>query len=68
MLSISESPCIEEIIQREWPQSDCDAFQEDDSSWDILDEDSSHDAVNRHWFKQNYINQVPPHKTHITYH
>jgi hypothetical protein len=58
----------EEILRRNWPVSHSEAADENDSAWDILNEDNSLDGLKRHWFKQNYINHSSPDKPLITYH
>ena len=58
----------EEIMHRNWPVSHSEAADENDSSWEILNEDNSLEGLKRHWFKQNYIHRSSPDKTLITYH
>lgn len=63
-----DSSLIHEIIRKQWPQDNTDSSQLEESNWEILDENSDHDALKRHWFKQNYINQNPRNGSMITYH
>lgn len=58
----------DEIIRIKWPTDICDADVDNDANWEILNENSDHDGLKRHWFKQNYV--IHPHvsKPIITYH
>lgn len=64
----SSTPIPEEIYRRSWPVSHSESVDENDSAWDILNEDNSLDGLKRHWFKQNYIHRSSPDRTMITYH
>jgi hypothetical protein len=59
---------IEEVIRKGWTGDKTDASLIEDSSWEILNEDNSQDVLNRHWFKQNYINPRSQLDAEITYH
>ena len=59
---------IEEVIRKGWTSINTDASVVEDSSWEILNEENSQDVLNRHWFKQNYINQRSQLDAEITYH
>lgn len=63
-----DSSLIQEILRKQWPQEHPDAGVDEESNWEILDENNEHDALKRHWFKQNYVNQVPRTGASITYH
>lgn len=65
----SDISILEELIRKNWPNQGTDAAaKKDDSEWDILTDTNSGDGSNRHWFKQNYINQMPQHNSMVTYH
>ena len=60
---------IEEVIRNGWTSDEkTDASLVEDSSWEILNEDNSQDVLNRHWFKQNYINPRSHLNSEIIYH
>jgi len=54
---MAEQSDTEEVIRRPWPAINSDASSLEDDSWEILNENNSQDVINRHWFKQNYIDQ-----------
>lgn len=65
----SDISILEEIIRKNWPGQGTEAaISKDESDWDILNDNNSNDASNRHWFKQNYINQMPQSTSQVTYH
>lgn len=65
----SDISILEEIIRKNWPSQGTDAaINKDESDWDILNDNNSNDALNRHWFKQNYINQMPQSTSQVIYH
>lgn len=66
----SEISILEELIRKNWPNQGSDkATNKDESDWDILNDiNTKGDASNRHWFKQNYINQTSQHTSMVTYH
>lgn len=59
---------IEEIIRKNWPSQGTDASLTEDSAWEILNDNNADDALNRHWFKQNYVHQMPQHTSSVMYH
>jgi hypothetical protein len=58
----------EEVIRKSWPQSNIEAFYDEESDWEILIEDHTRNSSRRHWFKQNFIHESPLDTTMITYH
>lgn len=65
----SDISILEEIIRKNWPSQGTDAgINKDESDWDILNDNNADDAYNRHWFKQNYINQMPGATSQVIYH
>lgn len=69
MFNSSDISILEEIIRKNWPSQVTDTTtNKDESEWDILTDMNSGDASNRHWFKQNFINQMPQHTSMVTYH
>jgi hypothetical protein len=58
----------EEIIRRSWPVEIRDAANDDESHWDILNEDSNSAGLNRHWFKPTQTNRTSPDASRIIYH
>lgn len=68
LINTPDSSLIQEIIRKQWPQDVNDSSVLEESNWEILDENSEHDPLKRHWFKQNYINQIPRNGSMTTYH
>lgn len=69
MFTSTENSILEELIRKNWPSQVADAaIHKDESDWDILTDINSGDASNRHWFKQNFIHQMPQHTSIVTYH
>ncbi len=66
--NMPELSIIEEVIRSSWPTINSDASVLEDSSWEILNESNSHEVINRHWFKQNYIVQRPHQGAVIPFH
>jgi len=63
-----ENLMIEEVIRKNWPTHGSDASVNDECDWEILNDNNANDATSRHWFKQNYINQMPQHTSSVMYH
>ncbi len=61
---------LDEIIKKSWPNQGTDAaIKKDESDWDILNETSNENVgSNRHWFKQNFVNQMPQSSSRLIYH
>lgn len=63
-----EASDIDEVIKKIWPESNADTPVSEESSWEILDTNNSEDVLKRHWFKQNYSNQISQHNSVVMYH
>lgn len=62
------SSVIEEVARKTWPVNSSDASIVEESSWEILNDNGSHCFLNRHWFKQNYVNDRKQQDTDTKYH
>lgn len=63
-----DSSALEEIIRKNWPSISPDSTLKNESEWDILNDNNKNDASGRHWFKQNFINQMPQTNSKVMYH
>lgn len=68
MLSGPDTLVNEEIVWNNWLAEQLDSSLSDEVSWEILNQSDSDDIGSRHWFKQNYVHQMPQNATMITYH
>lgn len=64
----SDISVIEELIIKNWPTPGSDTSVNEECEWEILNDNNVNDATSRHWFKQNYINQMPQHTSSVMYH
>lgn len=62
------SSVIEEVARKTWPSNSSDASILEESSWEILNDNDSHSFLNRHWFKQNYVNDRKQQDSEPKYH
>jgi hypothetical protein len=62
------SSVIEEVARNSWPPTPSESSILEESSWEILNRNSSHSFLKRHWFKQNYGNDQKQQETVVNYH
>lgn len=59
---------VSEIKRNPWPYISNEKVVDVESTWEILNDDSSDQGSTRHWFKQNYVAWPSGEQTQITYH
>lgn len=68
MLSGTDTLVNEEIVWNSWPFDHTESVWTEEEGWEILNEMDSQETGCRHWFKQNFVRQLPRAATLVTYH